>query len=217
MDLPWGYPCRTLNRPLNYKKNTRFSLPSQQSAFNTLLQPCKQWPLPPKPTPPITSHRSTPTTASSPSTRKSPISSTTNHTSSTLPLHPYCQTPPPPTKGSGKQSSSSSRRNVHESRRSSISSTWQTTTLLNSTPSSRTHPSMPTSTGENLTGDPRCNGNYRRHKMSHRPNDASATLSASHSNRHTGYNPRANKSNYNNNETPDITDLYGDEVYNNID
>ena len=48
-------------------------------------------------------------------------------------------------------------------------------------------------------------------------NDASATPSASHSNCCTGYNLQANKSNYNNNETPDIADLYDDEVYNNID
>ena len=32
-----------------------------------------------------------------------------------------------------------------------------------------------------------------------------------------GYNPRADESDYDDNETPDIVDLYGDEVYNNID
>ena len=48
-------------------------------------------------------------------------------------------------------------------------------------------------------------------------NDALATLSASHSNRRTGYNPHADESDYDDNETPDITDLYGEEVYNDID
>ena len=86
---------------------------------------------------------------------------------------------------------------------------------LSSTPSSRTHLLASTSTEEKLPGDPRRNGNNRccHHKM----NDALATPSASHSNRCTGYNPQANKSNYDNNETPDIADLYDDEVYNNID
>ena len=41
------------NRPHNYKKNMQFSLPSQQSAFNATQQH-QQWPLPPKPTPPMT-------------------------------------------------------------------------------------------------------------------------------------------------------------------
>ena len=77
------------NQPHNYKKNMRFSLPSQQSAFNAAQQ-CQQWPLPPKPTPPMTSHCSTPTTTLSPSTRKSLISSTINCTSGTLPPHPCC-------------------------------------------------------------------------------------------------------------------------------
>ena len=78
------------NRPHNYKKNMRFSLPSQQSAFNASLQPQQQWPLPPKPTPPMTSCRSMPVTASSPSTRKSLISSITSCTSGMRPPHPYC-------------------------------------------------------------------------------------------------------------------------------
>ena len=77
------------NRPHNYKKSTRFSLPSQQPTFNTLLQQRQQWPLPPKPTPPMTSRRSMPVTTSSPSTRKSLISSTINRMSGTLPPHPY--------------------------------------------------------------------------------------------------------------------------------
>ena len=61
----------------------------------------------------------------------------------------------------------------------------------------------------------RCrNGNNRRHR--HR-NDTSVTLSASRSNCPIGYNPHTNESDYDDNETPDIADLYGDEVYNNID
>ena len=47
-------------------------------------------------------------------------------------------------------------------------------------------------------------------------NDASVTPSASHSNRHTAYNPCADKSDYDDNETPDIADLYREEVYSNI-
>ena len=50
------------NRPHSYKKNTRFLLPSQQSTFNAAQQR-QQWPLPPKPTPPMMSRRSTPATA----------------------------------------------------------------------------------------------------------------------------------------------------------
>ena len=60
----------------------------------------------------------------------------------------------------------------------------------------------------------RRNGKNRRR---HHRNDASATPSASHSNCPTKYNPQADESDYDNNETPDIADLYGDEVYNNID
>ena len=48
-------------------------------------------------------------------------------------------------------------------------------------------------------------------------NDASATPSVSHSNRCTAYNPCTDESDYDNNETPDIMDLYREEVYNNID
>ena len=70
------------------------------------------------------------------------------------------------------------------------------------------------STGEKSTGDQRRNGNNNHHH--HKTNDALATPSASHSNCHTAYNPRADESDYDNNETPDITDLYSEEVYNNI-
>ena len=161
------------------------------------------------------SFHSMPVTTSLPSTRKSPISSITNRTSSTLPPHPYHQTPLPPTKGNNKQSSSSSRKSAPASRRSNISSTWWMTMPLSSTPSSRTHLSVMMSTGEKSTGDQCRSGNNRHHH--HRTNDTSATPSASHSNCRTAYNPHADESDYDNNETPDIADLYGEEVYNNID
>ena len=52
----------------------------------------------------------------------------------------------------------------------------------------------------------------------HKKNDSpSATWSVSHSNRSPSYNPCADESDYDDNETPDIVDLYGEEVYNNID
>ena len=70
------------HRSSNYKKKAHFSLPSQQSAFTAnAKQTRKPWPLPPRPTPPMTSHPSMAATTSSPSTRKSPISYTTNCTS----------------------------------------------------------------------------------------------------------------------------------------
>ena len=183
------------NRPHNYRKNMRFSLPSQQSAFNAAQQ-CQQWPLPPKPTPPMMSRCSMPVTALSTSTRKSPISSITSHTS-----------------GNKKQSSSFSRKSMPASRHSDSSSRWLTTTLPSSTRSLRIHQSTMMSTGEKSPGDQCHNGNYHRCKM----NDTSATQSVSHNNRHPSYNPHTDESNYDNNKTPDITDLYGEEVYNNID
>ena len=159
------------------------------------------------------SFHSMPVTTSLPSTRKSLISSITNRTSGTLPPHPYRQTPLPPTKGNNKQSSSSSRKSTPASRRSNISSTWWMTMPPNYTASSRTHLSTQTSTGESSTGAQCRNG--KNH--CHRRNDTSATPSASRSNCPTGYNPRADESDYDDNKTPDIADLYGDEVYNNID
>ena len=201
------------NRRHNYKKNTQFSLPSQQSAFNTAQQH-QQWPLPPKPTPPMTSH-SMPTTTSLPSTRKSPISSITNCMYGTLPPHPYRRTPPLPIKENEQQSSSSSRKSMPASRCSNNSSRWQMTMPLSSTHSSRTHQSTTMSTGEKSTGDQCLNGNNHHH---HETNDPpSATPSVSHSNCCTAYNPHAEESDYNDNETPDIADLYGEEVYSNID
>ena len=37
-----------------------------------------------------------------------------------------------------------------------------------------------------------------------------------HSSCHPSYNPRTNECNYDDNETPNIADLYSEEVYNNI-
>ena len=148
------------------------------------------------------------------STRKSPISSIINRTSGTLPPHPYRRTPPPPTRGNKKQSSSFSRKSAPASGRSNDSSTLPMITPQNSKHSSRTRLSTQTSTGENSPGAQCCNGNNRCH---HHRNDASDTPSASCSNRPIGYNPCADKSDYDDNKTPDITDLYGDKVYNNID
>ena len=132
-----------------------------------------------------------------------------------LPPHPYHRTPPPPTAANKKQSSSFSKKSAPASRRSDVSSRWRTTMPPNYTASSRTHLSATMSTGEKSTGDQCHNGNNRRHH--HKTTDASATPSASHSNRPIGYNLRADESDYDDNETPDIADLYGDEVYNNID
>ena len=157
---------------------------------------------------------STAVTTSSASTRKSPVSSTTSHTSSMLPPHPYCRTPPLPTKGNEKQSSSFSRKSMPTSGHLNDSLTPQTTMPQNSKRSLRTRPSTQTSTEENSPGDQCRNGSNCRHRNK---TDALATLSAFHSNRCPSYNPCADESDYDNNETPDIMDLYSDEVYNNID
>ena len=161
----------------------------------------------------MTSHHPTPATALSTSTRKSPISSTISRTSGMLPLHPYHCTPPPPTKGNEKQSLSFSRKSVPTPRHSDSSSRWPTTTLLSSTHSSRTHQSTVTSTGENSTGGQCCNGNNCRRRR----DPPLATQSVSHSSHPTAYNPHTNESDYDDNKTPDIVDLYSEEVYNNID
>jgi hypothetical protein len=79
----------TDNNTAHKHKNTRFALPTQQSAFAASQQQQRPWPLPPKPTLPTLSHRLMPGTASSASTRKSRISSTTNRTSASPPPHPY--------------------------------------------------------------------------------------------------------------------------------
>ena len=159
------------------------------------------------------SRPSTAVTASSASTRKSLISSITNCTSSMLPPHPYHCTPPPPTKGNEKQLSNFSRKSAPASGCSNDFSMPLTTMPWSSKRSSRTRLLTQTSTGENLPGDQCRNGNNHRRCR----NDASATPSAFRSNRPTRYNPRADESNYDDNETPDIADLYGDKVYNNID
>ena len=106
-----------------------------------------------------------------------------------------------------------SRYSVPTPRHSDSSSRWPTTTLLSSTHSLRTHQSTVTSTGENSTGGQCCNGNNCRRSR----DPPLATRSVSHSSRPTAYNPHTNESDYDDNKTPDIVDLYGEEVYNNID
>ena len=106
-----------------------------------------------------------------------------------------------------------SRKSAPTSRHSNSSLRWLTTMPPSSTHSSRTHQSTTMSTGESSTGGQCHNGSNCRRK-----NDPPlATQSVSHSNCCTAYNPCADESDYNDNETPDITDLYGEEVYNNID
>ena len=141
------------HRSRNYKKKAHFSLLSQQSAFTADANSNrKPWPLPPRPTLPTTSRHSTAVTASSPSTRKSPISSTTNCMSSTPLPHPYHRTPPPPTKGNEKRLSSFSRKSAPALGRSNDSSMPPTTIPRNSRRSLRTCPSTQTSTGEHSPG-----------------------------------------------------------------
>jgi hypothetical protein len=95
--------------PHSYKK-TRFSLPSQQFTFATHQK--QQWPLPPRPTPPTASWPSMGMNASSASTRRSQISSTTSCTSTSLPHHTFHPAPAPPTNKKGRRSLSSLRRNA---------------------------------------------------------------------------------------------------------
>jgi hypothetical protein len=113
-----------------------------------------------------------------------------------------------------------SRRNVPAFGPSGPSSTWPRTMTSSSKGSTKTHRSPPTQTGERSHGDPCCNGkNHRqqmtRHQHSHQP--ASGSSSAPHSKRCHSYNPHAEESDYDNNKTPEIGDIHGDEVYNNID
>ena len=153
------------NRPHNYKKNTQFLLPSA-----------------------IHFQRSTTTSTMASTSQANPAYvSTTSHMSSTLPPHPYHQTPPLPIKGNERRSSSSSRKSEPASRHSNDSSRWLMTTPPSSIRSLRTHQSTTMSTGEKSTGDQCHNGNNHHHccKM----NDISATQSASHSNCCTAYNP----------------------------
>jgi hypothetical protein len=199
------------NTPHSYKK-TRFSLPSQQFTFATHQK--QQWPPPPQPIPPTASRPSMGVNASSTSTRRSRISSTTSRTSASL----------PPTNKNGRRSSSSSKRNVPASGPSGPSSTWPRTTMWSSKGSTKTHQSPPTQIGESSHGDPCCNGKNHRQwttrQTTHHQHDhqlANGSSSAPHSKRHHSYNPRAEESDYDDNETPKIGDIHGDEVYNNID
>jgi hypothetical protein len=200
----------TDNNTAHKHKNTRFALPTQQSAFAASQQPQRPWPLPPRPTPPTPSRHLMPGTASSASTRKSQISSTTSRTSASPPPHPYHPVPARRSNKKGKQFSSSSTRNDDRSGSSRASSTWSTRTTKNSSSSMKTHRSHETKTGEPLHGDPSRNGNNRRcPKSNHHSRAGSSTPHH--------YNPRADETNYDDYETPEIGDIHGDEVYNNID
>jgi hypothetical protein len=205
------------NTPHSYKK-TRFSLLSQQLTFATNQR--QQWPLPPRPTPLTASRPSMGVNALSASTRRSQISSTTSRTSASPPHRTFRLAPAPPTNKKGRRSSSSSRRNAPAFGPSGPSSTWPRTTTLSSKGSTKTHRSPPMQTGECSHGDPRCNGKNCRQQMTRHQHDhqlASGSSSAPHSKRRHSYNPRAEESDYNDNETPEIGDIHGDEVYNNID
>jgi hypothetical protein len=83
----------------SYKK-MRFSLPSQQFTFATHQK--QQWPLPPQPTLPTVSWPSMSMNASSASTRRSWISSTTSRTSAWPLHHPFRPAPAPPTNKNGR-------------------------------------------------------------------------------------------------------------------
>jgi hypothetical protein len=207
--------------PHSYKK-TRFSLSSQQFTFATHQK--QQWPLPPRPTPPTASQPSMGVNASSASTRRSRISSTISRMSTSPPHHTFRPAPAPPTNKNGRQSLSSSKRKAPAFGPSGPSLTWPRTTMLSSKGSMKTRRSLPTQTGECSHGDPCRNGkNCRqqttqqtmRHQHDHQP--ASGSSSAPHSKRRHSYNPRAEESDYDDNETPKIGDIHGDEVYNNID
>jgi hypothetical protein len=94
------------------------------------------------------------------------------------------------------------------------------TTTSSSKGSTKTHRSPLTQTGERSHGDPCRNGKSHRqqmtrHQHSHQP--ASGSSSAPHSKCCHSYNPHAEESDYDDNETPEIGDIHRDEVYNNID
>jgi hypothetical protein len=202
------------NTSLKYK-NTRFALLTQQSAFAASQQQQQQWPLPPKPTPPTPSHHSMPVTASSASTRKSRISSITNRMSALPPPHPYCPVPAQRSNRKGRQSSSSSVRNDNRSGSSRASLTQSIPTTKNSSTGMKTHRSHKMRTGEPSHGDLSRNGNSRRCPKS---DHCSRTgLSAMPHNNHTRhYNPCADETNYDDYNSPEIGDIHGEEVYNNI-
>jgi hypothetical protein len=94
------------------------------------------------------------------------------------------------------------------------SSTWPRTMTSSSKGSTKTHQSPLTQTGERSHGDP-CRNGKNRHQHDHQL--ASGSSSAPHSKRRHSYNPHAEESDYDDNETPEIGDIHGDEVYNNID
>jgi hypothetical protein len=203
------------NNASHKHKNTRFALPTQQSAFAALQQQQRPWPLPPKPTPLTQSRRSTPVTASSKSTRKSQISSTTSRTSTSPPPHPYRPVPVRQMNKRGMQSSSSSTRNDARSGSSRASSTRSTPTTTNSSAGMKTHRSHEMKTGGPSHGDPSRNGSNRRNlKSNHHSRRGS---SVPHNNHTHHYNPRADETDYDDYKTPEIGDIHGDEVYNNID
>jgi hypothetical protein len=205
--------------PHSYKK-TRFSLPSQQFTFATHQK--QQWPLPPRPTLLTASRPAMGVTTSFASTRRSQISSTTSRTSASPPPHrAFHPAPAPPTNKKGRRSLSSSRRNTPTF---GPSLTWPRTTTSSSKGSTKTCPSLPMQTGGHLHGDPCRNGKNRHQQttqpMTHHQHDnqlASGSSSAPHSKHRHSYNPHAEESDYNDNETPEIGDIHGDEVYNNID
>jgi hypothetical protein len=204
------------NTPHSYKK-MRFSLPSQQFTFATHQK--QQWPLPPRPTPLTASRPSMDVNASSASTRRSQISSTTSRTSALPPHRTFHPAPTPPTNKKERRSSSSSRRNAPAFGPSGPSSTWPRTTTSSSKGSTKTHRSLLTQTGERLHGEPCRNGKNRHQQMTHHQHShqlASGSSSAPHSKHRHSYNPRAEESDYDDNETPEIGNIHGDEVYNNI-
>jgi hypothetical protein len=198
----------TDNNTSHKHKNTRFALPTQQSAFTASQQQQRPWPLPPKPTPPTPSCRLTPGTTSS----------TTNRTSTSPPPHPYHPVPTRRMNKNEKRFSSSSMRNDGRSGSSRASSTRSTPTTKNSSSGTRTHWSHETKTGEPSHGDPSRNGNNCRRLKSPKSNHHSKKgSSAPHNNHPHHYNPHADETDYNDYETPEIGDIHGDEVYNNID
>jgi hypothetical protein len=68
--------------------------------------------------------------------------------------------------------------------------------------------------GEHLHGD-LCRNGKTRHRHDHQL--ANGSSSVPHSKRHHSYNPHAEESDYDDHETPEIGNIHGDEVYNNID
>jgi hypothetical protein len=151
--------------------------------------------------------------ASSTSTRRSRISSTISHTSASPPHRTFRPAPALPTNKKGRRSSSSSKRNAPTFGPSGPSLTWPRTTTSSSKGSTKTHQSPLMQTGERSHGDP-CHNGKNCHQHSHQL--ASGSSSAPHSKHHHSYNPCAEESDYDDNKTPEIGDIHGDEVYNNI-